>query len=255
MSVLGSFDILIMLAAVGLAAGLLIVLRRVWPTDSRRLYNDLIGWQIGVLGTTYAVIIGFMLYAVWTNFEVAESNAENEANSLVNLVRLSDGLPAEARVRVHSLAKQYVDLMLTKEWPEMSRGQISPESHRLMTDLWSTLNAAEVQSAREQIGLDHALSELTKLAEYRRSRELQVDSYLPDILWLVLVTGAIMTILSACLFASTNFHLHLIQLIMLTLMLVSVLIAIGDINHPFQGAVHVDPGGFERARDTLRDLR
>ena len=253
MSVLSSFHIVIMLAAVGLAVGLLMVLRRFWPSDSRRQYNDLIGWQISVLGTTYAVIIGFMLYAVWTNFEVAEGNAEDEANSLVNLVRISDGLPPGERLRVHSLGKQYVDLMLTTEWPEMGRGQISPESHRLVTDLWSTLNASEVQSAREQISLDHALSELSKMAEYRRLRELEVDSSLPDILWLVLVLGAIMTILSACLFATSNFHLHLIQLIMLTLMLVSVLIAIGDINHPFQGPVHVDAGGFERARLILRD--
>jgi Protein of unknown function (DUF4239) len=254
MTVLISFHIITMLAAVGSAVGLLMVLRRFWPSDSRRPYNDLIGWQISVLGTTYAVIIGFMLYAVWTNFELAESNAEDEANSLVNLVRLSDGLAPGERLRIHNLGKQYVDLMLTTEWPEMGRGQVSPESHRLMTNLWSTLNASEVQSPREQITLDHALSELSRMAEYRRLRELQVNSYLPDVLWLVLVLGAIMTILSACLFASTNFNLHLIQLTMLTLMLVSVLIAIGDINHPFQGEVHVDPGGFERARDILRDL-
>ncbi len=253
MSVLSSFHILIMLAAVGFAVGLLVLLRRFWPSDSRRPYNDLIGWQISVLGTTYAVIIGFMLYAVWTNFEVADSNAENEANSLVNLVRLSDGLPPGGRLRLHSLGKQYVDLMLAKEWPEMERGRLAIASGPLMTEFWSALNAAEIHNAREQISLDHALSELSKMAEYRRLRELQVNSDLPDILWLVLILGGIMTILSACLFGTSNFQLHLIQLVMLTLMIVSVLIAIGDINHPFQGVVHVDPGGFERARLILGD--
>jgi hypothetical protein len=37
-------------------------LNRVWPWEKRRPYNELIGWQITVLGTTYAVILGFMLY-------------------------------------------------------------------------------------------------------------------------------------------------------------------------------------------------
>jgi hypothetical protein len=254
MTVLSSFHILIMLAAVGFAVALLVVLRRIWPSDSRRPYNDLIGWQISVLGTTYAVIIGFMLYAVWTNFEVADSNAENEANSLINLVRLSDGLPSRERLCIHSLAKQYVDLMLEKEWAEMNRGQLDPASQQLMTALWSALHTAEIQNAREQISLDHTLSELAKMAEYRRLRELQVNAYLPAILWLVLILGGIMTVLSACLFGTSNFHLHLIQLIMLTLMIVSVLIAIGDINHPFQGEVHVMPRGFERARLILGDL-
>jgi hypothetical protein len=254
MSDLSSFHIITMLAAAGFASALLVVLRRFWPSDSRRPFNDLIGWQISVLGTTYAVIIGFMLYAVWTNFEVANNNAEYEANSLVNLVRLSDGLPSRDRLRIHSLAKQYVDLMLTKEWAEMSRRRLAPASGQLMKEFWSALNGTEVPSAREQISLDHALSELARMAEYRRLRELQVDAYLPAVLWLVLILGGIMTILSACLFGTPNFHLHLIQLIMLTLMVVSVLIAISDINDPYQGAVHVEPIGFERARVILQDL-
>lgn len=254
MSVLRSFHIVIMLAAVGFAVGLLVVLRRLWPSDSRRPFNDLIGWQISVLGTTYAVIIGFMLYAVWTNFELADSNAENEANSLINLVRLSDGLPSGERLRIHTLGKQYVDLMLAKEWAEMADRRLDPAAQQLMSGFWSALDTAEVSSVREQITLDHALSELAQMAEYRRLRELQVNAYLPDILWLVLILGGLMTILSACLFATSNFHLHLIQLIMLTLMIISVLIAIGDINHPFQGVVHVQPGAFERAREIMQDL-
>ena len=39
-------------------------LNRVWPREKRRQYNDLIGWQLSILGTTYAVILGFMLYTV-----------------------------------------------------------------------------------------------------------------------------------------------------------------------------------------------
>ena len=46
--------------------------RRIWPPERRRLHNEITGWQISVLGTTYAVIMGFMLFAVWSDFEVAE---------------------------------------------------------------------------------------------------------------------------------------------------------------------------------------
>ena len=41
-------------------------LNHIWPWEKRRTYVDLIGWHFSVLGTTYAVILGFMLYAVWT---------------------------------------------------------------------------------------------------------------------------------------------------------------------------------------------
>ena len=64
--------------------------------EPRSVHNDVIGWQIAILGTIYAVMIGFMLYAVWNNFQTAETNANNEANDLVNLYRAADGLPQAA---------------------------------------------------------------------------------------------------------------------------------------------------------------
>ena len=68
-----------------------------WPSGAAAAHNDLIGWQLSVLGTTYAVIVGFMLYTVRINFGAADLNADSEANSLVNVYRLSDGLPAGSR--------------------------------------------------------------------------------------------------------------------------------------------------------------
>jgi len=44
-------------------------LNRVWPREKRQRFNDLIGWQLSILGTTYAVILGFMLYTVWTSLD------------------------------------------------------------------------------------------------------------------------------------------------------------------------------------------
>jgi len=41
-------------------------LNRGWPGKKRRNYNGLISRQLSILGTTYAVILGFMLYSVWT---------------------------------------------------------------------------------------------------------------------------------------------------------------------------------------------
>src|ERR1700749_2315857 len=67
-------------------------LNHYWPAEQRRAHNELIGWQLSVLGTTYAVIIGFMLYTVWVDFGAADLNADAEASALTNLYRLADGL-------------------------------------------------------------------------------------------------------------------------------------------------------------------
>jgi hypothetical protein len=72
------------------------------------------------------------------------------------------------------------------------------------------------------------------MTEFRRLRQSQVNAHLPGILWLVLVIGATVTIMSACLFGTSDFRVHLIQVGMMSLLISSVLIAIADINRPFR---------------------
>jgi hypothetical protein len=244
------------LIALGVAGslGFLALLYRVWPAEERRAHNDLIGWQITVLGTTYAVVIGFMLYAVWTAFEVAEGNAEAEANCLVNVVRSAQGLPDAQRQRIQDLAGEYVDQMLTEEWPAMSRVSFRYASDSTVRKLWAAVTQAETRNSTEQTSRDHAFTELSQMTEHRRLRQLQVISDLPGILWAVLIAGAIVTIVSACLFGGLDLRLHFIQVGALSLLVSLILVAIADINRPFQGSVHVRPLGFERARATLEQL-
>ncbi len=247
-------SMLLMLATVSAAVTFLFLLQRIWPSDLRRQHNDLIGWHVSVLGSTYAVILGFMLFAVWTNFQTADTNAEAEANCLVSVARSSRGLPAEQRALILRLANAYTRIMIAEEWPAMSHGQISPASHPIVQQLWASLISTEERPGLEQTSLDHTMSELARMTEYRRLRQMQVDANLPEILWLVLILGATVTILSACLFGTSDFRLHVIQVIMLSLLISSILVAIGDINRPFQGSVHVGAEAFEHARATLADM-
>src|ERR1700753_1764733 len=102
-----------------------------WPAEKRRAHNDLIGWQLSVLGTTYAVIIGFMLYTVWIDFGAADLNADAEANSLVNVYRLSDGLPADQGAKLKTLARTYGDSVVDREWGEMTVNTMPTETREI----------------------------------------------------------------------------------------------------------------------------
>src|ERR1700683_2077338 len=114
-----------------------------WPAERRRAHNDLIGWQLSVLGTTYAVIIGFMLYTVWINFGAADLNTDAEANSLVNVYRLSDGLPADQGARLKTLARAYGDAVVDHEWGEMAANTQPTESREIAGQMWQALMATK----------------------------------------------------------------------------------------------------------------
>lgn len=247
-------DVILVLASIVAALCFLWILKHFWPCSQRREHNEIIGWQVSVLGTTYAVIIGFMLYAVWTTLQSAEINADGEANCLVNVFRLADGLPAEQRVQVHQLARQYADAVIDQEWPAMLNGRLHPSGHGVIQQLWTAVLLTQPNNFSEQTSMNLTLTEISSMTEHRRLRELQSQTHLPGILWMVLLLGGVITTLSSCLFGTDNFKLHCVQVFSLTLLLSLALVAIADIDRPYQGAVHVNPTGFERARATFAEF-
>lgn len=223
-----------------------------WKPEKRRTHNDLIGWQLSILGTTYAVIVGFMLYAVWTNFEMADLNVDSEANALVNVYRLADGLPGQQRDELKVAARSYADAVIKQDWPAMARGQDGElESREINQKMWQILMSVKAASPTEITAEDHALYELSAVAEHRRIRRLQSISRLPGILWCVLIIGGAVTIMSSCMFGAESAWLHGLQVFAFSLLLALGLVAIGDIDRPFQGSVHVKDWAFQRARANM----
>ena len=243
----------------------LTVLRRLWPATQRSEHNDIIGWQISVLGTTYAVILAFMLWNVWNNFETARINAEMEANYLVDLYRIAGGLEPAQSKSIRALCREYAAAAVNEEWPAMAQQQLSPHSFNVTQALWDVLveahsdlatgsaNPAPTDSFR-QSKYEQAFSSLNQLSEHRRLRQLESRMKLPGILWGVLVIGGIVVIGSACLFGCQNYALHFIHVFVLALLLSLVLVAIAEIDRPFQGPVCVRPDAFIFAQQTFAQL-
>jgi len=228
-------------------------LNRLWPREKRQAHNDLIGWQLNIIGTTYAVILGFMLYTVWTDFGAANLNVDLEASALRNVYRLAEGLPEEQRSKLQQQSRSYAVAVITQDWPEMAHNHTPEESHEINQAMWKTLMSVKLATPSEIVAEDHALSELSSLTEHRRTRLLQSSYRLPTIFWAVLVIGAFLTIASASMFGSGNAILHTIQVFSFTLLITLVLLAIADVNRPFSGWVHVSNYAFVRAQENMQD--
>ena len=174
-------DILIVLAAIAGSLAFWWFVRWVWPPERRRLHNEITGWQISVLGTTYAVIVGFMMFAAWADFRAADQNAVAEASCLINLYWAASGLPAAQRLEIRKLANDYANAMIMDEWPAMSRSALSPTGSRIVEQLWETASQPKPLTASEQVSLDQTLTELSNITQHRRIRQSQSQSRLPGV--------------------------------------------------------------------------
>jgi len=227
-------------------------LNRAWPGEKRRNYNDLIGWQLSILGTTYAVILGFMLYTVWTTFGEADLNVDLEANAVLNVYRLADGLPEPQRTGLQTLAWSYVDAVVNRDWPQMARSEAPDQSAGISAQMWKTVMSVRATSPTEQTVEDHALSELSSLNQHRLTRLLESSTRLPNVLWCVLLVGGALTIMAACLFGEGSVKLQSLQVFSFSLLVSLSLVAIADIHRPFHGLVHVSEHAFRRAQQSMQ---
>jgi hypothetical protein len=128
------------------------------------------------------------------------------------------------------------------------------ESHLVNEQLWQALLSVQVATPLQINAHDHALGELSLLAQYRRTRLLHSHYELPGIFWSALLAGGVLTIVSVSIFGARQPWVHMLQVVSLTLLLTLVMLTIADVDKPFQGWVHVSDRAFQRALQTMREI-
>jgi hypothetical protein len=245
-------DILIIVGGTGGALIFLYAVGRISPSHARRESNDFTGAVVAVIGTTYAVILAFTLSGVWYMFQAAQANEEQEANALTNVFRIATQLQDPNAERIQELCVRYADNALHREWPALENGSMPPEGGQLVNQLWQLAGQAQAHAQPDAIAAYQLMEELRGLTQYRRLRVMQGRESLPGILWAVLAAGGIITVAACCFFGVPNFRFHILQVMVLSFLISLVLVAIADIDRPYQGSVRVDPHGFEFALSTFQ---
>jgi uncharacterized protein DUF4239 len=234
----------------GAVVGLVLVQRLV-PPDLREEHNDVAGFIYAVLGVAYAVLLAFVVIAVWQDYKIAQANVESEANELAGVYFLASQLPEPERTRVQDLARTYARVVVEEEWPMMEQGQTSPRADSLVRELRLELLQFDPRNEGEQVLYERGLTQVHDVADARRLRLLQVREGIPDLLWVVLVGGGVITVCFTYLFGLKSNVAHALMVAALTLVICGILFTIAEIDYPFSGAVEIQPDAF---REVLRSF-
>src|SRR5271156_6562534 len=93
------------------------MLVRRWMRGSvREGHNDVLVPLFLTAGTLYAVLLGFLVIAVWENYESAKDNAAEEASTLTTLYRQTNGMPPSERQEMRILLREYTESVARDEW-------------------------------------------------------------------------------------------------------------------------------------------
>jgi hypothetical protein len=130
-------EVSVVLAAMLLSAAGVVVVRRHADVEWLEHHHEIAGYFVTIIGTLYAVLLAFAVFAVWNDFKQASSNLEEEANRIGDLSRMAKGLSEPLRENVRTALAAYVRSVLEDEFPAMAEGRDSPHTWQAASNLWN----------------------------------------------------------------------------------------------------------------------
>lgn len=246
----------ITLVATLVAAGLVVVARRLLPPDRLRENNEFTGFTYAFAGLVYGVFLAFTTVIVWEHFENADDDAAREAAHLQELWRdvgpLADG-PA-----IRENVQRYCASVIDHEWPSMALEHgADPRTNAIYDELWHRVSSAHLEAgnATQAAMFAEALHQLNETGLARRERLLAGNANVPIVMWRMLVAGAIGMVLFTYLIAAKHRYVQVLSTAFLAALLSYSVLIVAALIHPYDGDVHVTPEAFRAVLHTIRTAK
>lgn len=222
-----------------------VIIRRRFGLDRLKTNNEIAGFKFATVGVIYAVLLAFAVIVVWERFSDADTAVLQEAGASATIYRLTNGSGPEAAA-VQNALTSYLELVIEKDWPRMAGEAPTDDVRKALDQLYLTGTRMSGSSGVQSAALAEIYRQLDVLTQSRRTRLQLAEGIVPGVLWLVLVSGAILTVGFTFFFGTENLHAQVMMTGVLSAIVFMGLLVIVSINHPFTGPVHIDSEPIER---------
>ncbi len=238
------------LGVAGLVAIGTILVHRYTPADARSS-NDALGQVFTIVGGLHAVLVAFVLIALFDGVSTVRDGSHAEANSLLAVYWASDSLPEPNRGQIQDLAKTYARTVIDQEWPKMRNGEPVPGSAWAILDrLRATIDSTPTEGDWQAERKTEATSQLWNVYQARQARLTSAGSEgVSTVVWLALIVGSFMSIGLSYLLEVRRLGTHIILVSTLAATIALLLFAIYQLQNPFSGGAKIGPDAFNSIID------
>jgi len=229
------------------AVGLMLATRARCGADYLALNNEVAGFKFSVIGVLYAVLLAFVVVAVWEDYQDTETAVRNEAKALSDLHQVSFALPEEAGADIRKRAVAYIVQVRDSEWAAMAKGSGSPTANAELQALSQAIFEARPEQLKDVALYHHALDLLTTINDNRNERLDNSRGSVPGVLWMVMLAGGLVTLGYPAFFGSSNRSAQVLMTASLAALVALTLFVALVLDYPFTGEVRISPVPFERA--------
>jgi hypothetical protein len=202
----------------------------------------------GTLGTTYAVLVAFVVSGVWQSFSTAKTAVNSEANALADLLLVIGSISAERTGRTRASAKAYVQSVIER-WDLLERAtrdKRPAEEINLDTSLALVRSVLAIKpgDACELVLYAQALDLTGIWLDGRRTRLRSARGNTAGALWGLLIAGAFVLFAFHGLFVTHAWVVWAVLLLGYSLIVGLAFYLIFSLDSPFTGRLSAGPEPF-----------
>ena len=221
-----------------------ILVRRWVGVDRLTLNNEVAGFIFAIIGVVYAVLLAFVVIAVWEKFSEGQTSVARESAAAAALFRYADGPEPEA-AKFHQDLLDYLRLTIESDWPAMASDSEDANTTAGLDAVYRAAMALNRAGTRSTADMSEVFTQVDNLTLTRRVRLHLATGLVPEIIWVTLFIGASLTVCFALFFGSPNVLAQLAMTSVLSVVLAAGLVVIIALDHPFSGPVHISPEAIE----------
>ena len=232
-----------------------IIIRKKFSHEFLSEYHTVASYMFNSISITYGVLLAFVVYLNWFNYEKSEQNIENETAYLSNFYRDTRTLPDSIRNAITNKLINYTKSVIDDEWITMSKGKTSPHTEAALDSLWKSFTSIPANSITNIYFYQFAIERLNFISQCRRQRILDMEQTTPAVIWTVLIICGSISVGYTYFFSTKKrrAHLSLIATIIIVNVLIFYLIYVLD--HPFEGYTGISQEPFKLVLDKFYNLK
>jgi hypothetical protein len=228
-----SFLIICAITVIIAITGLRFVRKR-FEQESLAENHEVAAIIFNAFGILYAVVIAFVVFVVWGRYDDAGKNLELEASQAADIFYVSRAFPDSTAKQIRQSLYEYSLSVCDNELKE--NGKSSPKTIEAVSKLMRIFLAMDSKNISNPTVYEESFKRFNDLAQYRRLRVFAAKDSVPLVIWIVLLTGAVIMVSYTYFFAIKRILPQNIMTAALTITLTLILFLIYMLDHPFTGA-------------------
>lgn len=242
----GLLGVVFIVVCIVVFVGGLIIFRKFTDKERLKSSQDAIIAFMNIVAVLYAVLLAFLVIAVWETFDKNQDNVSSEANNLGSLLRNVKLLPEPVKSDLTRELKAYEYCVVNYEWKAMEEGRASDSVKNRITAIFEIIGNYQKALEKENVVFNQIFKDFNEMLDNRRFRLIASGEGIPSVLWITLIAGTIATVFFTYYFHIEHFKTHIVFTMVIAIVIGLTLFLVFVLEHPFQDPWKVTPEPIQK---------